>query len=397
LYVMCIPSDLIDFLRDPDKMIIRPAFLALPSQNGSRQPGTLYIERFLRRICAFLTVYFYDSSVRLHREKFTMKLPSFFDPDPEDLNYKPDWKQMSTADKASYIWTYYKVPIVILVVILGLIIHAISGYINRKNDILFVGTANMAIPEEVLPLFTDDYIASDPSFGKRDSVSMAYLGTLSDASPAMYMTGPAATQMKIMASVEAGQLDVVLMDREAFDMLSMNGFLLDLGRLTAGGTAGGSGTDTAIEANTEGETAAGGGTDTAIEADTEGRTAAADGTDTTGGTGALDETAMADEADGEASPLPELSAQNLTILEQIRDLLTENTVITESNAAEAQLDPDIELHEVKEQKLLGIDLTGSGPFAGIAPEEKVYAGIIVNTTRVDQSLSYIGYLLQAAI
>ena len=308
-----------------------------------------------------------------------MKLPSFFDPDPEDLNYKPDWKQMSTADKASYIWTYYKVPIVILVVILGLIIHAISGYINRKNDILFVGTANMAIPEEVLPLFTDDYIASDPSFGKRDSVSMAYLGTLSDASPAMYMTGPAATQMKIMASVEAGQLDVVLMDREAFDMLSMNGFLLDLGRLTAGGTAGGSGTDTAIEA------------------DTEGRTAAADGTDTTGGTGALDETAMADEADGEASPLPELSAQNLTILEQIRDLLTENTVITESNAAEAQLDPDIELHEVKEQKLLGIDLTGSGPFAGIAPEEKVYAGIIVNTTRVDQSLSYIGYLLQAAI
>jgi len=248
-----------------------------------------------------------------------MKLPSFFDPDPENLNYKPDWKQMKPADRASYIWTYYKLPIVIAVIAVCLIIQAVTGYLRRTNDILFTGYANMVIPDDRIDLLTNGYIASIPSHGKRDSVSLTYLGYLSEEPTGLNPQEAFAAQMKVLATIEAGALDVVIMDQTAFDIFSINGFLQDLS------------------------------------------------------------SADFDQA----------------IPEQLRDKLIKNTVLIESNAAEAQFDPTVELHEVTEEQLLGVDLSGSPLFSDLTEDGNVYAGIITAPARLDESLSYIAYLLDA--
>ena len=271
-----------------------------------------------------------------------MKLLSFFDPDPENLNYKPDWKQMKASDKFSYIRTYYKLPIAILLAVLILIIYTVVGYINRKNAILFVGTANLIIPDDRLSLFCDGYFASDPSLGKRDIVSLAWLGNLSEGAVGMYLSETAVAQMKLLASVEAKQLDVVLMDQATFDTLSYNQFLLDLTELS--GTVSGNPEDASSEK-------------------------------------------LSEKAGGESLSLPE----------QLKGALVENTVLVETNAAEAEVDPNVELREVTQTQFVGVDLSGSPLASDLSADGKVYAGIVSNTPRLDRSLSYIAYLMDGPL
>lgn len=270
-----------------------------------------------------------------------MKLLSFLDPDPENLNYKPDWKQMKPSDKFSYIWTYYKLPIAIGLAVLILIIYTAAGYINRKNTVLFIGTANLIVPDDRLDYFCDGYTATDPALGKRDIVSMAWLGNLSEQPAGMYLSETAAAQMKILASVEANHLDVVLMDQAAFDTLSYNQFLLDLGELTVAGSE--------------------------------------------------DPKAAASERISEKD-----SGENPSLPHQLTGALVENTVLVETNAAEAEVNPDVELHEVKQSQLVGIDLSGSPLASDLTADGRVYAGIVNNTPRLERSLSYLAYLIGAA-
>lgn len=159
-------------------------------------------------------------------------LKGFFDPDPENLNYRPDWKSMSAGDRASYIWTYYKIPIIIGVVILCFIGYWIAGWITRTNEILYTGSVNLVLSEEQQYALTDAY-TSDPSrgFGKRDRVSFTDMGFISDDPNAWASPVAGATQVKLLASIAADQLDVVFMDQAAFDMFSADDALLDLKEL----------------------------------------------------------------------------------------------------------------------------------------------------------------------
>ena len=269
-----------------------------------------------------------------------MKLLSFFDPDPENLNYKPDWKQMKTSDKFFYIWAYYKLPIVILAAVLALLIYAAAGYINRKNTVLYVGTANLIVPDDRLGLFCNGYTATDPSLGKRDIVSLTWLGNLSEGAVGMYLSETAVAQMKLLASVEAKQLDVILMDQAAFDTLSYNQFLLDLGELS--GTVSDNPEDPSSERLSE-----------------------------------------------------KGSKEDLSLPEQLKGALVENTVLVETNVAEAEVDPNVELREVTQTQCVGVDLSGSPLASDLSADGKVYAGIVSNTPRLDRSLSYIAYLMDA--
>ena len=156
-------------------------------------------------------------------------LKAFFDPDPEKLNYRPDWKSMSPGDRASYIWTYYKIPIIIGVVILYFIGYLIVQWATRTNEILYAGSVNLVLSEEQRRALTDEY-TSNPAFGfgKRDRVSFTDLGFISD-DPNSWMSPVAnVTQVKLLASIAADQLDVVFMNQEAFDLFCANEALLDL-------------------------------------------------------------------------------------------------------------------------------------------------------------------------
>lgn len=259
-------------------------------------------------------------------------LKGFFDPDPENLNYRPDWKSMSAGDRASYIWMYYKIPIIIGVVILYFIGYWIARWVTRTNEILYTGSVNLVLSGEQQHALTDAY-TSDPArgFGKRDRVSFTDMGFISDDPNAWVSPVAGATQVKLLASIAADQLDVVFMDQAAFDIFSADDALLDL------------------EALAEGR----------IEFES------GDGSDS--------------ESTGN-----EVSQENMTYLAGISGSFVENTV-SGVEGEDGEKSPDT-------RKWLGIDMTDNPLFQGAGFDGPVYAGILAQSSRIDESIDYLQYV-----
>ena len=155
----------------------------------------------------------------------------------DSIDYKPDWSAMTGAQKAGYIWDYYKIPIIAGLVILYLTGYFVYRHATRTTPVLCVDAVNVIVSEKLSHELTDSY-TSQPGYGKRDCVlfeSGLFL-TEDEQTPAYAQSY--AMQMKLLASIVAGQLDVVLMDREAFDIFSRENYLMDLSALTKKGSTG---------------------------------------------------------------------------------------------------------------------------------------------------------------
>ena len=248
--------------------------------------------------------------MRPHAPKSLKRL---FNPDPEHLNYKPDWKTMTAREKAAYIWEYYKIPIIVALIAIYFLVALIVRFVYRKHTVLYVGSANIAVLDDgTLAALTDDYTAGDPAFGKRDRVSFTYLGDFLNDPDSVPGGRSDISLAKVLATMAADQLDVVLMDRAAFNYFSEAGYLMDLEELP---------------------------------------------------TELMDET--------------------------ISSRLVRNTVVLESNELERAYDPSLPLQEETQIGLFGVDLSGCPLFSG----GEVYAGIINQDSRTEESIKYIKYLL----
>lgn len=138
--------------------------------------------------------------------------------------------------KAGYIFDYYKLPLVII----GIIVYIIcwTGYrrVAAKNHVLYLGLINVVPSETTLTRLTDDYLTyrqkKYPDLaGKKDDIfyySNLYL-TADEENP--YHSYTYASQLKILASIDAKKLDVVLMDKEVLDAFYEKDFLADLADL----------------------------------------------------------------------------------------------------------------------------------------------------------------------
>lgn len=139
------------------------------------------------------------------------------------------FRSMSFLQKADYVFSYYKLPLVLLLVCVVALGSVATRVLTHKEAVLYAAFANVVPPEPVEQALTVDFVkftGQDPS---RDEVSCyhdLYLSANAAMSDHQYAY---ASRLKLMASIEGGQLDVVLMNREAYDLLSASGFLLDLG------------------------------------------------------------------------------------------------------------------------------------------------------------------------
>ena len=111
---------------------------------------------------------------------------------------------------------------------LAVLIGAVHRTLTKKEVLLYTGYVNVAVGDTLDGLLTDGYVVSCGSDPKKQEV-YAYAGLyLSDNPAAENHAYSYASRLKVMAAVNAAQLDVVLMNREAYDFLSGRGYLLDL-------------------------------------------------------------------------------------------------------------------------------------------------------------------------
>lgn len=139
-------------------------------------------------------------------------------------------RAMSLPEKLEYIFTYFKLPIALGVLAIVLVCNVAGRLLFPVKPVLYVGVVNVAIGDDCEAALTEEYVARIAGDPKRSPVSL-YKNLYLSADPAAQDHEYAyASRMKLMAAVNAKELDVVLMNREGYDLLSADGYLMELPR-----------------------------------------------------------------------------------------------------------------------------------------------------------------------
>lgn len=133
--------------------------------------------------------------------------------------------------KTQYIWDYYKLPIVICLIFLYIIGYIAHGHFSQKEVLLYTGLVNVS---------ASDQLTDKLSRGFPDSLDINTSKTELKLYTGLYLTDNPddsnheytyASRIKIIASVDDERLDVVLMNKEAFDAFSQSGYLCNIEKL----------------------------------------------------------------------------------------------------------------------------------------------------------------------
>lgn len=146
-----------------------------------------------------------------------------------DTSNKSVWQTLHGKEKLQYIFDYYKLPIVITLILLYIIISILYGLFTHKEPTLYLGLVNVNPSPKLTTQLTEDYL--EYSKQTSDTVEL-YKGLyLTDDPNNPYFEYAYASQMKIIACVEDKAFDIVLMNQEAFDAFSQSGYLCNLEQL----------------------------------------------------------------------------------------------------------------------------------------------------------------------
>lgn len=133
--------------------------------------------------------------------------------------------------KIQYIWDYYKLPIFICLIFIYILGYIAYGYLTHKETILSVALINVASEEHLTTMLSEEFLKENHINTDKNEVSL-YTG--------LYLTADDtndnyqyayATNIKLLGMIDAQELDVVLMNEEAFDIFSERGYLYELENL----------------------------------------------------------------------------------------------------------------------------------------------------------------------
>ena len=142
--------------------------------------------------------------------------------------HRAAFRNMSPAEKLEYIWEYYKWPILLTLLVLGILIWSARRELTRKEPVLYLALANITVGEDLEQTLTTGYLTASGHNPRRQEVYVYRDLYLSDDADVLNHEYAYASRTKMMGAVQTQKLDVVLMNREAYDLLSAQGYLLPL-------------------------------------------------------------------------------------------------------------------------------------------------------------------------
>ena len=148
---------------------------------------------------------------------------------PEERRHRREiFTSLPPAKKLEHIWLYYKAPILLTILALGILLSGVYRAATKKEPVVYLAYLNVSVGEDMEARLTEDYLTRRGLNPKRNEVRLyrnLYLSEDPDASDHEYAY---ASRMKLLAAVNSRQLDLVLMNREAYKLCSASGYLLDL-------------------------------------------------------------------------------------------------------------------------------------------------------------------------
>lgn len=135
---------------------------------------------------------------------------------------------MNFSQKVDYILTYYRLPLFTACVALAVLASTIYRNVTAKEPVVYLAYTNVVFGDDLYTQLTDGFISSAGYDPKKTEV-LAYKDLYIDEDPAsenhqfVY-----ASKMKILGAISAKQMDIALMNDNAYDQLSSSGLLLKL-------------------------------------------------------------------------------------------------------------------------------------------------------------------------
>ena len=145
------------------------------------------------------------------------------------------FRRMDLKAKLGYILTYYWWAILLSVIATVIFGSMIYGQLTKKQMLLYVACLNVSAGgdlEESLRQGYLDFAGEDPK--KTDVLLYRNMYISADPAEADHQIAYA-SRLKLMASINGKLLDLALMNREALEILSAAGYLLDLSELAEKG------------------------------------------------------------------------------------------------------------------------------------------------------------------
>ena len=133
--------------------------------------------------------------------------------------------------KWEHIWAYYKLPIVIVLIVVYIFGYAAYRHLTKKESVLYLGLVNVTAGSDLTEQLTTGF-SENQQLTQKQQVSLlsGLLLTESENADEQYVY---ASEMKLLGAVSAQQMDVILMDAAARDELSSDDYFLDLRTLDA--------------------------------------------------------------------------------------------------------------------------------------------------------------------
>ncbi len=140
-------------------------------------------------------------------------------------------KNLRGKERLQYIWDYYKLPLAAFCILAYISISVIHGQLVQKETVLFAALVNVTAGETLTEELSSGFLKAHQLDDDKHSFYL-YSGIfLTDGANSVSHEYAYASRIKLMAAIDGTQLDVVLMNKEAFDALSQKGWLCDLKEL----------------------------------------------------------------------------------------------------------------------------------------------------------------------
>ena len=146
---------------------------------------------------------------------------------------KAEWETLRSLrgrKRLEQIWTYYKLPIFLVLLAVYAVCYIGYRQATRKNEVLYLAMVNVSAGQQLTEQLTQGFL-DQQGLTQKDDVYLYNGLLLSEEADQQYVY---ASRMKIMGALAADQLDVVLMDAEARDAFLEEGYLADLRTLDPG-------------------------------------------------------------------------------------------------------------------------------------------------------------------
>ncbi len=137
-------------------------------------------------------------------------------------------RNLHGTKKLQYLWDYFKLPLLLLGILLYVVVYSCYRHFTDKTPILYTALVNVNAGETLTTQLGTDFLNATGADISHDTLRLYQNLYLTDDENNPYHEYTYASRLKLLAAIDDEQLDIVLMDREAFDAFSQNGYLCNI-------------------------------------------------------------------------------------------------------------------------------------------------------------------------